>query len=438
MQTILIYCNQITNRLKYVLDWIFREQLFIDYRVTYNKEEFLAAEGMKLNYSTARLSADDLFIIPHKIMWEQGEIAQQLNVNRWKKSMIIFYNQPGALIPFDIFAATFYFITRYEEYLPHKKDKHGRYSYQSSLAHEYAFLQQPVVDEWIFNFKKIIEKKFKIILPQRKFEFQPTYDIDIAYAYRYKPRKQNWGGAIKDFFKLRFGWVFSRLIVTNSKKVDPYDAYSWMNDLHKFFNLHPIYFFLVGKPGSYDRNLDPKSPGMMELIKQTVAQYAVGLHPSYNSLNQLKVIKSELDILEEIGERVITRSRQHYIRMTMPETYRKLIEANIEEDYSMGYPDINGFRASTTQPFLWYDLSREQKTNLRVHPFCFMETTAINAYKSDKKEAYLEIERLLHVVKMVEGRFVTIFHNNNLGSGRENKGWHKVYRKLIEKAQALV
>ncbi|RQO31910.1 hypothetical protein DBR32_03645 [Taibaiella sp. KBW10] len=432
---ILIYCVQITTRLQYVLDWVFREQLSIDYKITYDKSVWLDHQGPKINYSETRLQNEDILIIPHRLIFETGETPQQLNVNRWKKSTILFYNQPGALVPFDLFSATFYLLSRYEEYLPHKKDKHGRYWHTNSVAAQYSFLQQPVVDEWIIAFKRILERKFNIDIPHNQFDFLPTYDIDIAWAYMHKSRKYNWGGALKDVLKLKIGWAFDRLIVTNSKRQDPYDAYAWMDDVHKFYNLQPMYFFLVGKNGPFDKNLDPAIPAMQNLIKETAAQYQVGLHPSYGSYNQPGVLQKELNTLQEIVNRYLLCSRQHYIKMALPDTYRDLIEAGIEEDYSMGYPTVNGFRAGTSQPFLWFDLSREEKTELRVHPFCFMETTAINLYEGSKNEAYQEVERLIMATKNVHGRFVSIFHNNNLGNGRENKGWHKFYQKMIELVQ---
>ena len=429
---ILIFCAQITNRLKYALDWVFREQMGIDYRITYNKAHWQNHSGLKLNYSEEKVGAEEVHIIPHKIIYEHEVKEQKLNVNRWKHSTILFYNQPGALIPFDIFAATFYQLSRYEEYLPHKKDKHGRYAHTNSVAHEYSFLQKPVVDEWVQAFKKILEKKFKLSLPENHFSFLPTYDIDIAYAYLHKQRKQNWGGALRDLSKLRFDWAIDRLIVTNSKKTDPYDAYAWMDDLHRFYDCSPIYFFLVGKPGPFDRNLSAKNPALRQLIRETTQKYTVGLHPSYGSFNQTSIIKKELKDLEHISNRMVTKSRQHYIKLSLPETYRCLIDAEIEEDYSMGYATKNGFRAGTSQPFLWFDVARGEKTELRIHPFCFMETTAINEHDGSKEEAYNEVERIIHHVKQVKGRFVSIFHNNNLGTGRENKGWHKFYQKMIE------
>lgn len=429
---VLIYCEQITHRLQYVLEWIFQEQLQMDFRVTYNAEQWKAYEGLKINYSEKRIGAEDILVRPHRLIYEVGETVQQLSINRWKKSTVLFYNQPGALIPFDIFSAVFYLISRYEEYLPHKKDGHGRYMHTNSAASQYSFIQQPVVDEWINALRHIMEKKFQLLLPQQSFEFQPTYDIDIAWAYLNKPRKQNIAGALRDLLKLRIGWFFDRILVATSGRQDPYDAFKWMEDLQKYYELQPVYFFLVGANGTYDRNISPAHPEMQALIRHTSTHAQVGLHPSYGSFLQQSVMEKELHILETILDKPVWKSRQHYIKMSLPDTYRQLEHLGIQNDYSMGYPTINGFRAGTSRSFMWYDLSNETKSELRVHPFCFMETTAINQYNGSKTEAYAELERIVFTLRQSRGKMVSIFHNNNLGSGREYKGWYKFYQKMIE------
>jgi hypothetical protein len=62
--------------------------------------------------------------------------------------------------PFDIFAASFYLLVRYEEYLSHKKDMYGRYAHENSLAFKEGFLNFPLINIWIEDFKKYLKQKF--------------------------------------------------------------------------------------------------------------------------------------------------------------------------------------------------------------------------------------------------------------------------------------
>ena len=125
-----------------------------------------------------------------------------------------------------------------------------------------------------------------------------------------------------------------------------------------------------------DKNISPGQKTLQKLIADHVKKYPVGIHPSWQSGDDPSLLKKEMDSLQAItGNRVLS-SRQHYIRFTLPETYRGLIENGIQSDYSLGYGSINGFRASVASPFFWYDLKKELQTELTLYPFCYMETNS--------------------------------------------------------------
>jgi hypothetical protein len=66
-------------------------------------------------------------------------------------------------------------------------------------------------------------------------------------------------------------------------------------------------------------------------------KYSIGIHPSWASGDNENLLGSEIETLESATGKKITASRQHYIRFTLPHTFRRLIAAGITDDYSMGY-----------------------------------------------------------------------------------------------------
>src|SRR5260370_37241730 len=102
--------------------------------------------------------------------------------------------------------------------------------------------------------------------------------------------------------------------------------------------------------------------------------------------------------MEWLPDRTVTRSRQHYIRFTLPGTYRLLLQYGIDRDFSMGYGSINGFRASVASTFYWYDLEKEEKTGLRIFPFCFMDG---NSYYEQHYTPAQAMAELLHYYRLV-------------------------------------
>jgi len=430
--SVLLYSEFDSPRLRYILNWMFGEQLGITCRLTTDLDHWNSFEGAKINYSASRNSNGSLQIIPHAILKEADIRPQSLSINRWKHSTILFYNQPGSKVPFDIFAAAFYLLSRYEEYLPNEKDKHDRYRPEQSVAAQFSFLQQPVVDEWVFHLGKILEQQFRIQLPGKPFHFIPTYDIDIAWKYLHKGSKRTWGGLFKDLVALKWNEATERMAVKAGKKKDPFDCFEWLDDIHKEYHLQPIYFMLLGQTSAFDKNADPHSEAMQQLMQTLARQYSMGIHPSYASHKNAVILKSEIEILKETTLKPVTQSRQHYIKFTLPETYETLIAQGVSDDYSMGYASDNGFRAGTSNSFLWYNLKGENVTSLRVHPFAFMEATNKFYLKQSPEAAWQEWERLWYSVKNVNGTFISIWHNYILGTDKAAKGWRELYIKALD------
>jgi hypothetical protein len=422
---VLIYSHTTSPRLQYICNFIFAELLGNDFSITIDSEEFKNYEGVKINYSNQHFEFSAFTIQPHTLLFETGikEQAPDCFENNGSKA---FFKTIGSNFSFDIFAACFYLLSRYEEYLPHTKDMYGRYAHENSLAFKEGFLLMPLVNIWVKDFAiKLKEKYSTFNIRYLPFVFVPTYDIDIAYSYKYKGLLRNIGG----FFKSP---SVERLIVLLGLQKDPFDSYEWLNQLHKKNNLQPIYFFLVAEKNAlYDKNILPYKNAMWQLVKQHAKKYTIGIHPSWQSGDQPSLLKKEKAYLEAMGEIKITASRQHYIRFNLPEGYQKLIEAGITDDYSMGYGSINGFRASVASPFFWYDLQNEVQTSLRTYPFCFMDANSFYEQQFTAARAYDELLHYYKICKEVNGTLITIWHNNFLGTAAVLEGWRKMYEKFI-------
>ena len=140
---LLIYSHSVSPRLKYIFDLIFHELLGVKYSQTNNKEEFIAYEGAKLNYSDHSFG-NELFFYASKFLFEKGIEDQNLSVFDWSGTKAFFATHPKYVFPFDPFAASFYLVSRYEEYLPHIRDEHDRYDTRESLAYQKNFLDKQI------------------------------------------------------------------------------------------------------------------------------------------------------------------------------------------------------------------------------------------------------------------------------------------------------
>ncbi len=428
MSEIIIYCAKESNRLRYILDFIFTEVYACTYSLTQDIIKFQQHTAFKINYSAITIPESDIHIVPHTLLFETTVTPHLLEIQTWKEHPTFFTTSTNE-IPFDIFAATFYLITRYEEYLPHEKDMYDRYAHTNSIAFKYNFLNLPLVDIWLQSSVAIINnKRANTITCQKKFTYLPTYDIDIAYSYIGKGFIRNTGGLFNDLLHRKYTEIKLRIASLFYAKKDPYNAYDFMDSLHKNCNLQPIYFFLLSNRSSaYDKNLDGNSSAMQNLVAYIFSKYAVGIHPSYASNNNIELLIKETSILKNIS-----KSRQHYIKFTLPSTYHNLIACGITDDYSMGYGSINGFRASTSHSFLFFDIQQNKVYPLRVHPFCFMEANSFFEQKLTAQEALEEMLYYYNIIKKVQGTYITIWHNFSLGTDTLWNGWKEIYSSFLK------
>jgi hypothetical protein len=196
----------------------------------------------------------------------------------------------------------------------------------------------------------------------------------------------------------------------------------------------PIYFFLLGDYGKYDKNISSSSIALQQLIRQIDKEALVGIHPSYHSNTSIAQLHKEKLRLENILQKPVTLSRQHFLKLHLPDTYRNLLEVGIKEDYSMGYSDTIGFRAGTSLPFFWYDLKQEMTTALKIFPFAIMDVTLKSYLKLSPTQAYNAAILLLHHVSACNGIFTTLWHNSSFSEIGDWEAWKLVYQDIVVQA----
>jgi hypothetical protein len=436
LETIVVYSPADSNRLKYVLDWLLKERLHLSYSIT-NDEQ--ATNGLTFFISYGKPLPKSISIPDTGFLWKKDIKPFEIVTGIWKDIPVLFASPgDGYTFPFDLLSAIFFLLSRYEEYYVYAPDKHGRYPVINSILYKYGWLQRPLVDEWVYTFRKELQAITGMNIPSTPFLFQPTYDIDMAYSHLHKGIKRIAGAYLRALVKMKLGQINERTQVLKNKQKDPYDSFRWLRQLHKEYDCKPLYFILAAfKTTAFDKNIPPTHPAMMRVIKNIARDGGIGLHPSYYAEKDNKV-NSEKNILEQISGRHVTSSRQHYMRMKMPTTYRMLVNNNIKDDYSMGYGSQLGFRAGTGNSFYWYDLEDNAITQLRIHPFCFMDTTAHFEAKLSPSEAFDKLYAMSKILEKTGSTLTTIFHNFSLGTANEWKGWRNAYEHFLgEKARIV-
>lgn len=415
MQKILIYTSKITPRVQYIFDFVLSEFSGIDFELTTNVQFFESSNLPKINYSKEKI-ADEIHLISDELMFETI-ISDKIKFEQ--------LNEIGKL---------FFALTRYEEYLPQEKDIHGRISGKGKVY------KTPFVDEWILKFQQEIKTNYhKLEFKKRQFEMILTCDVDQAWKYKHKGFTRTYGTFLKDLMKFNLNEFNTRKNVIWGKLIDDYDTF----DFYKSFldssiprndkkneNFKMIFFWLMADYAKFDKNNPVNNSFFQNKIKEVSEWAEIGIHPSYASNLSKEKLKMEIQRLEKISGQKISKSRQHFIKLNLPDTYQNLTEQGIQEDYTMAYADDTGFRAGTCTPFYWYDLTKEEKTNLKIHSFCAMDVTLKNYMQLNPEEAIQELLRLKTEIQKVNGQMITLFHNSNFNG--EWEGWKKVMDNLFQ------
>lgn len=429
---ILVFAPEISSRIEFVFEFILQSVLGVEVEFTTKESVFLQSDLPKINYSQNNLSSG-LFLKAHRILFEKNLVEQQLDEIEYEELRLFFRSSADSLLPFDPFACAFYLLTRYEEYLAENTDEHERFADSENILYRLGMSRKPVVDQMaIWIGEKIVEKYPEVIISRRQFQFVTTIDIDNAWAFKNKSFLIWLGAAFKSIFKGQWNDLKMRLVVSLGLRKDPYDTYKYILETYKGLLNHILFFFLMGDRNHYDKNISHKNKVFRQLIVNLASVCEVGIHPSYASNQKLWIFEKEKERLEEIIQQPVTKSRQHFLRLSLPKTYQNLLKSGISDDYTMGFASLVGFRAGTCTAFPFFDLSKNKRTELTVHPFQVMDVSLKNYLHLGSEEAWQTIEELMTEVKKVGGTFISLWHNESLKDSGQWLGWRRVFEQVRE------
>jgi hypothetical protein len=427
-----IFTNKLLPRLDYIASVILGDILGLNLEIVTDREKL--AGSPVVNYSNENIE-DTFKIAPHGLLSETGLAGRDIPVTTWKNLPVFFKAGSDSDLPFDIFAASFWLITRYEEYLPFDPDEHGRFRASLSLALRNGFLNKPVVDLWAKEFAAVLLNKFpSLVFRKNQFKALLTVDIDVPFAYLGRSLFRNMGGFLRDIISGK-GRAADRYKVLSGQENDPYEVFNYIIEQAAECKSEVSFFYSAGRFSKYDKNPSWKNEKYRNLLSKITSRFNAGLHPSYYAAVKYNLLESEIDHLKIITGRNVTASRFHYLRLFFPGTLRNLIKAGITEDYSMCFHDEPGFRAGIARPFMFYDLTAEKVTGLRIVPFQVMDVTLYEYKKLDPAASVKLISKLINETRQAGGLFVSLWHNTSLTETSDRKGWRVVFESMLKEQQ---
>lgn len=366
---ILIYVPKLTPRINFTFRQLCKRILGLNINFTTKIETFIGYKGAKFSYANQRLG-NEIFIQASGLLNEQGVNDLEISVSEWEGEVYFFKTSSQSDIPFDIFAASFFLLTRYEEYLPHVKNELGDFPASESIAYQNDFLQKPIIDIWMKRFSELLYAKFENL----KFNFQQPevkMIIGVEKAFKYKKLgiSRSITGFVSDFFQLRLRDLYERIKTWINNNNDPYDVYDDLITFKNNNNISMMFLFLLGDYSMYTKNINHRKRIYKRLIKSMGDYCEIGLMPSHEAIEAFNILQKEIKRFEQIAnhelESIVVKDHD----LNFPDFYINLDKTTLKKDYSMGYYDEIGFRAGTCSSFLFYDLNLEQASPIEIHPY---------------------------------------------------------------------
>ncbi len=352
------------------------------------------------------------------------------------------------LVHADIVASTYYLVSRYEEmYRRSERDVYGRFPGKKSLPYRAGFLHRPIVEEYGALLRELLREAFgelpeesplKRILqtPTQKFEkVLLTHDIDCPYEYHgvrsffrafVKEHKTFWQS-----YQLAFRLLLSDRYFTFERFLE------WNREVERRLpkgKCKTLFFYKTPSQEPEDRPNYRLTRGAARRVHHYACKYGVeeAFHiPMEGSLHPDR-IDQELRQLERDLKKNITRARHHFLAAREPEDFLYLLNAGILDDYTMGYPDVSGFRLGTCRPVHYISPSTGTVTNLILHPLTLMDCSLDrpNYMGLSASEALKYSYQLVMATARHNGELNLLFHNDLLA--KEVHPFHsRLYRELL-------
>ena len=427
---LLVYTHKITPRLTYIFKHIFENMLKIEISFTDKVEVFVSHSGPKFSYTNKPLG-DEFFIASHTLLFEQGVINQNIEIQKWEDMPIFFVTNKNGLFPFDIFASSFFLLTRYEEALPHVKTDLGHFNFLDSIAYKYNFLEEPIIDFWVFKFYKILSKSFEEI--NKPLHGRPSKELLLEVHHPYKYRHQSFLMILGDFFssiwKINIRDLVYQILVLLRIKEDPYDSFNTWNELFENSTLNPKVFFLFAKSSSYQSSFSIFNFNYRRIIKEIGDYFNLGILASVQAqFFPNEQLKKEKKNFQDVTHNTISSIRFSNGIRDVTLDYENLSNNEFNNDYSMGYLNQIGFRAGTATPYNFYDISNEFQLPLKLHPI-FANEKGIE--KIDSSNPFEKLDKYCESLPLPCGKLTIVLSNKFLQLTKINNNLNKGFLDYI-------
>jgi len=353
----------------------------------------------------------------------------------------------GYIRKVDIIANVFYFLSGWQEVFSRERDGFDRFPAQSSLQAKFDLLHVPVVNQYFSILERwLAEAGFHAEATRRPFgeaEFALCFTHDVDYL-------QKWTKGIiyrevVEYFllnerKKKLADRVQRLssfLRSAKPSADPYRvSLQQLLDAEEAKGISATYFLKTGVSDKRDVRYSLRrwyGKTLLEMLQH--GTHEIGLHPSFRSYKDHTIMAEEKHKLERLVGSV-KGVRQHYLRLSIPSTWRIQDSLGFLYDATGGFADHEGFRFGYAGVFRVFDIDTWKPMKLLELPLLAMDGTFQSYRHIPPEHAFSIIHTLIDSVKRYRGAAALLFHNT-IYDTFDYAGWGDVFEATVSVAKDM-
>lgn len=330
---------------------------------------------------------------------------------------------------FDAIGLIFLLQSRLEERDHTDLDRYGRYPYQADFMVQQGLYGSAPVDEALLALARLITGMAEPA-SATSYRVLPTHDVDKLKAYHRptEPLRLAAGDLLKRGRPLA---ALKRLQAYASD--EPWGSVRDLLALSESHGLQSRFYCMGPSLSSYDSPYAASMPGLLRKLADEISArgHHLGFHPGFGTVSDAALWRRQRDGLEAAIGCPVREGRQHILSWradTSPDIWN---DAGMQADYSLGYPEAEGFRSGSCRTLPAYSLGKRQSLDLLQGSTPVMEFGLFGGkYRDCTPDQALDLCRpIIATCRRFGGDLVLLYH-----TGQPGGAVHDFYVSLLREA----
>ncbi|GAB4322502.1 MAG: hypothetical protein Kow0074_14070 [Candidatus Zixiibacteriota bacterium] len=381
-------------------------------------------------------SADTLTVPCDTEFWATGEkgvhVTPRATIEWHDATCPVWHQSSDSTVP-DLIAATFYHVSRLEEYARTKRDRHGRFQAANSWLTRMGLIERPVVNIYARALLRALglEIRTPAIWPNNApFAVALTHDIDRLRMHgEWSTELRHLGGQLLRGSGLGLvgRQIASRRRTERGLQPDPYQTIDTIVRQHKDHDFSATFYWIAADPSAHDGDYVVSDDDTAKLIRSLQDKgFETGLHGSYKSYLSAETLRRERETLSRVALTSVRSTRQHYLRFDAAGTWSAHTGGGLATDSSLGFAERAGFRAGMAVPFRPWSFAENRPYDLWEVPLVLMDVTLKEYMHLDIDAAIDKSRKMIETLHEYGGAAAILWHNSSLND-LDWRGWDRVY-----------